>query len=163
MGGIVEMDLTSFVSPVCVSAGKTRECSVIPPLHREVYASRWYGTGNADSPLAGRRGSWGNLSEGSPMCAFGDFPRTGKVTLPGRGRARRCGRSGPPEANGRNIGRNDIYRRRGSIKEKRRGQRSYLCPHVIRRVIPIGDNTGIGPRCTPGFSPHNRRQAASPA
>ena len=38
------------------------------------------GNRRAVSPLAGRRGSWGNLSEGSPMRAFGFFPRERKET-----------------------------------------------------------------------------------
>ena len=38
------------------------------------------GNRRAVSPLAGRRGSWGNLSEGSPMRAVGLFPRARKET-----------------------------------------------------------------------------------
>ena len=94
-GNVVGMDLTGIVFPVSERAGKTRKCSVIPLLHREVYASRWYGTGDAVSPLAGRRGCTrahrfaagplarnvpGDHSEGPPLRAFGFFPRARKGT-----------------------------------------------------------------------------------
>ena len=62
------------------------------------------GNRRAVSPLAGRGGSRGDHSEGPPLCAFGDFPRTGKVTPPARGPARWRGSSGNPQGKKRPAG-----------------------------------------------------------
>ena len=48
------------------------------PVPRSLEGGSNGGNRRAVSPLAGRRGSWGNHSEGSPMRAFGFFPRVRK-------------------------------------------------------------------------------------